>query len=186
MARGSGAWKWVGAITLVTACGGEPFVLVDDAGSADGQPQDVRSQDVTSDGPAKADLVCRVGCQVGSVCCIGMGGNASCAMGMGLCGTCDTNLRCASDENCPTLMPHCCIGALQTSQCNGNKDFVAQCRIVCPAGEARLCDPTVAASPSVCPSMQKCSSNPNDLQTWGLPQNTGPPLNQLYGVCVPQ
>jgi hypothetical protein len=203
MARGSGArrhaaWRFIwrdaarvaqssaaGALTLMTACGGQAFVLSDAAGPGDAStgPETGPTIDATPDASSSPDsdvLVCNPmaqPCLYGSTCCTGTAGAAaaSCTVG-GTCPDCATKLRCTSDANCQaTAIPHCCVGPVADTACSGNAFFASVCRLTCMSTETRMCDPDVAAS---CPLGKSCSGNDGDVQKWGLPPGID------YGVCM--
>jgi hypothetical protein len=210
MARGSGgrrqgAWQCIrryaarvarsaaiGTLGLMTACGGQAFVLSDasnpgDAsslGDASRGPETGPTIDATPDASATPDaniLLCNPTaqpCAYGGTCCTGTTGPAaaSCAGAGGTCGECQTKLHCTSDANCQAATtPHCCVGPTDDSNCSGNAFFMSVCRLACLATETRMCDPNVALS---CPLGKTCSANGGDVQKWQLPQGNG------YGVCM--
>jgi hypothetical protein len=175
MTRGSGVWRCIGALAVMAGCGGDPFVLTDasttDSSTDAGGGSDRASQDATSDAPPlKADVLCGNVMCVGGTCCTGVSGSGHCTVG-GSCGTCETQLRCASDDNCPGLQ-HCCARLVADPSCDGGGYYQATCGLACVNGSA-LCVRNGAA----CPSNRGCSENANDLAAVGLP------VNQGYGVC---
>jgi hypothetical protein len=181
MARGLGAWRWVVAIGLVGACGGDPFVLGD--ASAPGQSLDGSAKDggvpqeAGSDAPPSASSVyCgpTATCAAKPICCTGVTTGTSCAAMMSGCG-CVTRLACSSNSNCPAAQAYCCIRSVSDPSCGTNL-FVAACSpLPCGGGATRLCDPN-AAVPG-CAGSKACATDTSALQNVGLPTGQG------FGVC---
>jgi hypothetical protein len=189
MTRGSGGWRYgawrcigrrglegcAGAVILVSACGGQAFVLAGGSGDGSTGPEGDSGVAEASPVPTTTALACSTPCSVSSICCTATSETAGhCTGGGGICAPCETVLRCTSDPNCPGA--HCCVGPVADMACSGNAYFMGQCKPACLGTETRLCDPSGAAS---CPvGRSTCSTSDSDLHAWGLPTGQG------YGVCT--
>jgi hypothetical protein len=171
MERGFWAWRAVGAVALIAACGGDPFVLGD--ASPDGSTHDAAPRDGGgADAPPSVNVVCGNMTCTSMTCCLG--GSFHCTSGT--CSPCETVLGCASDANCP-FRQHCCIHPMPDSTCNNSVYYVAGCTTTSScssAGGTAICDTNNPA----CPSGSSCSISPMDLASVRLPTNQG------YGVCL--
>jgi hypothetical protein len=177
-----------GALALMTACGGQAFVLSDASSPGDASTGDASTGPETGpaidaspvtplDAAASPNLACFAPCQVGSTCCIATNENGHCTQGTGACSPCETRLHCTSDLNCTGGQACCVVSMANTDTCSNGQPFVSQCQATaCAAGQARLCDPSGVPCPAA--ALRKCSTSGSDLQPWNLPTNQG------YGVCV--
>jgi len=191
------AWRLVGAMALLNACAGDPFVVgaaPPDASAGDEQAPDVDARapefdaltpgsdapaDAESDAPLEtgnvvpaksSDVPCGDQSCKAKICCNSVAGNSS-SCTAGTCG-CSSELLCASDANCSGLQGICCIRSVSDTSCAAGH-YVATCLLACAANAKRLCDPssTVAG----CPIGKTCSGDSADLASVGLPPG--------YGVC---
>ncbi len=170
MAKGSGTWKWVGAIGLLSACGGNAFVLADAAPQGDAVKDS--GPDEAEAPPMASGVFCGLAttCDTRPVCCTGVSTGTSCAENAGQCG-CVTRLACANDTTCPAAQPICCIRSATDPSC-GSPVFQATCNLACADG-TRVCDPSAPG----CPGAKTCLTDQSSLEAVGLP------VGQGFGVC---
>jgi hypothetical protein len=174
MARTLGALRFVAALGLIGACGGNPFVL--DGGAGDGGPNETGGPQNAGVVPPTGAVYCGSAATCGAlkpICCTGVTTGTSCADNPAGCG-CVTRLACASDGNCSAAQPICCIRSTPDPSC-GSSVLLATCSLACTLGGTRLCDPN-AATPG-CPGNKGCSTDSGSLQAVGLPEGQG------FGVC---
>jgi hypothetical protein len=176
MARSCLAWGCVVGFALLAACGGDPFVLSD--ASAIGVSGDGSSEaaPITSD-VFCANQTCTGTRSPGSVrCCTSVASPTSSNCRTSPCTGCDTELLCASDADCTSPMPVCCIESVPPSLTCLNGHYAARCQAACGNG-SRLCIPNTRT----CPGSARCSMSSADLQSVGLPVALSTSMS--YGVC---
>ncbi len=190
MGRSSGAWRWVGALGLLGACGGKEFVLADASSQAETMDAAAEASDrgpEAMDGgseandsgpesnapPATSGVYCgsMTTCDTRPVCCTGVSTGTSCAQTQAQCG-CVTRLTCAQDKACPSGQPICCIRSATDPMCGSAPVFQATCSVACGGG-TRLCAPDASA----CPGSKTCLTDQTSLGAVGLPYGQG------FGVC---
>ncbi|MDP8999411.1 MAG: hypothetical protein M3O46_04800 [Myxococcota bacterium] len=163
------AWKWLGAAVVVSACGGDPFVL-GDASAVDAQfaGRDGNSEALAPTGKIFcADQTCNAG----QNCCTSASSPSSSNCRDTACNGCNTVLTCSSEANCPGQF--CCARVTIDGNCSGGYRYGASCQPTCPVAQ-RLCDPNGQG----CSGGRNCSTSSNALALVGLPPS--------YGVCSTQ